>query len=283
LEAGLRVAAVIAFAAALMFGRNQLALRPTQLPPGLVGVGVNSTPAELKELGARSIETAVAKGGGGVSFEIVQRASLHAKPGGPKIDVPAPVGRGSAGTADEYEVGATIEHGRVTPDGFWMEMRAGPAPGRQPDFDHATYEFGAIVKAGTTYRNDGQGWYETDDPPGIGLDPRTAALLPRLLRNAAAAKDAGTDADLRKITAQGEVRDVPGLIAVDGETFTSLVGDVELGFDDQGRLRKLHVVAQNGNVSRYDLLVDTVITFDYPAQAEPIPDPTPAAKLGAKG
>lgn len=237
------------------------------------------TATELKGDAATVLEEALAKGGAGVTFEIVQRSTMHAKDGGPQIEVPDPNDRyKSLGLADEYPLGSLIERGAVTPDGFWMEMRTGPAPDAEPDWQ-AEYQFGALVRDGKTWRNDGQGWYETDTPPGIGLDPRTAALLPQLLRNATEPADKGTASldgrSVRQVDATGRVADVPGIVAVDGEAFTELKDPLEFSFDDQGRLVGLRSVARNTNMTDYDLLVETVITFAYPAAAEPLPEPSP--------
>ena len=244
------------------------------------GVAAGLSPVALKGAAADALEAAHAKGAAGITFEIVQIATLHAKAGGPKIDVPDPNSRGSLGLADEYQTGSTIERGVYTPDGFWMEMRAGPAKGDEPDWDHATYEFGALVTAGRTYRNDGEGWYETDSPPGIGLDPATAALLPSLLRNATNPVDAGAAAigglPVRNVTAGAKLADAPGIMAVDAKPFTKLSGPVTFAFDDRGRVAQLHAVTQNTNETTFDLLIDTVITFGYPLTADPMPDPTPA-------
>lgn len=243
------------------------------------GAAAGLNPGQLIAAGATALEAAHAKGRGGITFQIVQTATLHAKPGGPKIDVPDPNSRGSLGTADEYQVGSTIERGTYTSDGFWMEMRAGPAKGDKPDWDHATYEFGALVKDNKTFRNDGQGWYETDGPPGIGLDPATAALLPRLLRNATGPVDAGAGQvgglPVRNATASAKIADAPGLMAVDAKPFTALTDPITFSFDDQGRLVQLDATTQNTNEATFVLLVDTVITFGYPLTADPIPDPNP--------
>jgi hypothetical protein len=249
------------------------------------GAATGLTPPELTQAAAVALEAAHAKGFGGITFEIVQTATLHAKAGGPKIDLPDPNSRGSLGLADQYQVGSVIERGTYTSDGFWMEMRDGPTGGEKPDFEHATYQFGAIAKSGKTYRNDGDGWYATDQPPGIGLDPTTAALLPSLLRNAANPIDAGTDligaSPVREVAAAANVADVPGIVAVDGKEFTSITSPVTFAFDDQGRLVRLSVTAKNTNETVYDLFVETEITFAYPSSAPPIPDPAPTAPPAA--
>lgn len=117
----------------------------------------------------------------GFTFTVVSRSTLHALPGGPRIEVPHPTDRfKTIGLADEYYVGASIATGIVTRDGYFLQMRRGPATAdAAPDFEKAEPTLAALVTGGKMFRNDGDGWYPTDSPPGIGLDPRTAALLPQ--------------------------------------------------------------------------------------------------------
>jgi hypothetical protein len=247
----------------------------------LTGAVSDVSPDELKLSAAGVIQAAIADGGTGVSFRIVQRTTLHTKPGGPPLQIPDSASPNQADAhADAQDLGSVIEQGNVTPAGFWMEMRDGPAtPDGQPDFDSAQYEYGTIATDGLTYRNDGGGWYPTDVPPGIGLDPASAPLLPRMLRQATDAKDGdpsqGGDGVTRTLQATTTVDDLPGIIAVDGAPFTKLTAPVVLGFDDQGRLIRLSVIAQNMGWDRYDMLVQTDITFSYPLTAPPIPSPEP--------
>lgn len=234
---------------------------------------------------ATVFEQRTAVGGAGYTFEIVQRSTMHAKSGGPQIEIPDPVDpHKSLGFADTYELGALIERGAVTAAGFSMEMRTGPAAGKPADWT-APYQFGALLKGGKTYRDDGAGWYRTDSPPGIGLDPATAALLPTLLRNATDVADANpTDVNgssLATVSGASKVPDIPGIVAVDGAGFTELIAPLEFAFDEQGRLAQLHALARNANLKEYDLLVDTVITFAYPTTAPDLPDPSPVRPANA--
>lgn len=251
----------------------------------LAAAAQSAEPAAMLATAADQLEAVTAKGGSGYTFEIVQRSTMHAQAGGPQIEIPDPADpHKSLGFADTYELGALIERGAVTPAGFSMEMRTGPAPGKPADWT-APYQFGAIVNAGKTYRDDGAGWYPTSSPPGIGLDPATAALLPSLLRNATGVADAGTtDVNgtiLAAVSGSSKVADIPGIVAVDGAGFTELVAPLDFAFDDLGRLVQLHSLARNTNLKEYDLLVDTVITFAYPTAAPDLPDPSPARPASA--
>lgn len=272
---------LVAFAllAILMYGRGGL---PAALA---VGAPTPESPALALTAAATRLEQVVAESGAGYTFEIIQRSTIHARAGGPQIEIPDPLDRHkSLGFADTYEVGALIERGAVTPAGFTMEMRTGPAPGKPADWK-APYQFGVISTGGKTFRDDGAGWYATDSPPGIGLDPATTALLPDLLRNATdAANDGFTKVGevlLPKISGGAKVADIPGVVAADGAPFTELVAPVEFTVDAEGRLAQLHIVARNTNLDVYDLLVDTTITFAYPDQAAPLPEPVPARPASA--
>lgn len=272
---------LVAFAlvAILAFGRGGL---PATLA---VGAPAPESPALALTGAAALLEQTTAKSGSGYTFEILQRSTIHARSGGPQIEIPDPTDRHkSLGFADTYEVGALIERGAVTPDGFTMEMRTGPELGKPADWK-APYQFGVISTGGKTFRDDGAGWYATDSPPGVGLDPATAALLPTLLRRATdAANDGFTkvgDLLLPQISANAKVADVPGVVAADGQSFTELVAPLEFTVDAEGRLAQIHVLARNTNLDVYDLLIDTTITFSYPDQAAPLPEPAPARPASA--
>lgn len=266
-------------------------------PPATLTVPVSAvaggapagTPDALKAAAADLLAATTARGGSGYRFEIVQRSVLTARPGGPQIEVPDPTDRTKTlGLADTYYLIGLVETGYVMPAGFAMEMRAGPAsPDAKADLAAGELLFRALVRDGTTYRDDGLGWYPTDQPPGIGLDPATAALLPALLRNAAAAEAvdlAAAEGELgradgsatRAITATGTVADIPGVVAVDGAPFTELTGPIAFSFDAAGRLSGLVVTARNTNATVHDLVVVTEITLHYDDVPGALPAPEPA-------
>jgi hypothetical protein len=248
---------------------------------GEIVVGAESlTPDDAKATAASKLEAATAKGGSGYVFEIVQTSTIKTKPGGPKIDVPDPADPWKTlRKADEYLFYSLIERGIVTPDGFWSELRVGPGPGAKPDFEKAELRRSALVRDGKSWRNDREGWYQADVLPGIGLDPETAALLPRLLRNAddATAKDGVVvdDKTLPQIAATGREADFPGLVAAKGKAYTDLIAPIEFAFDDQGRLARIHAVALNTTMTDFDLVVDTVIVLRYDVDPGPLPEPVP--------
>jgi hypothetical protein len=225
---------------------------------------------------------------GGLSFTVVQHTTVHTQPGGPLLDIADPADpRKIIGQTDTLAQASYIERGGVSADGFWMELRDGPVGDAAPDFAGAQYEFGAISKAGTTYRSEGRGWYPTDQPPGIGIDPATAALLPRLVSHIANPVDlppSSTDGKtIRWQAADAAIADIPGLMAVDQAAVSELTGPIEYGYDDAGRLVSLHAVVRNSDVKDWDYLVDVVITFGY-GDAGPIPEPSPIlAPIAPKG
>jgi len=268
--------------------------RPTAV--SLTGAAPNLAPDQLKAAAADTLEAATAKGGSGYAFEIVQRSTVTARPGGPAVPVfdPAdPRGKPIGETDRSYLIGL-VETGFVTPAGFSMEMRAGPpSPEAKVDLTGGQLIFRALVKDGATYRDDGRGWYPTDDPPGIGLDPRTAALLPRLLRDAAHSRETdaasvpmelaggGPSAGARTLLASAEVADLPGVVAVDGATFTEITAPIALTFDASGRLTGLLVTARNTNLDTFDLVVVTEIALHYDGVPSQLPDPKPTVPADA--
>jgi hypothetical protein len=264
-------------------------LATVTVPVAAVGGGApGGTPAELKAAAADLLAATTAKGGTGYRFEIVQRSTLKARQGGPRIEIPDPADRGkSLGSVDAYYLNGLVETGYVTPKGFFMEMRTGPvSTDAAADLAGGELLFRALVRDGTTYRDDGLGWYPTTDPPGIGLDPATAGLLPALLRHAGGPKEAdlataegelgkGNAAATRALTATGAVADIPGVVAVDGAPFTELLRPIDFSFDEAGRLVGLVVTARNTNVDAHDLVVVTEITLAYDDVPVSLPDAEP--------
>ena len=277
-----------------------LALRGT--PPtgpqtllGLTAGAQDATPEQLTTVAADALDDAVTSGTG-FTFEIVQHSTIVARPGGPLVEIPDPIDRTKTlGEAPTYALGTYLERGFVTKAGFFAEIRRGPDdPTAPPEWDKAPLELAALVRDGVTYRTDGQGWYATSTPPGIGLDPATAALLPTMLRGLAEATDAtapdpgraldpgravadpfaGLD-PARRLDGEAKVADIPGIIAVDLAEATELRGPAELAFDGAGRLVGLRILARNTHLDVHDLLVETIITVGYPATAPELPTAEP--------
>jgi hypothetical protein len=245
------------------------------------------TPAASPALSARTqldqaatqMSAAITKG---FSFTVISRSTLYAKTAGPKIQVPDPSDPAKvASLADTYYLGASAATGTVAGSDFFLQMYGGQTDAATAvDLGKMTPTLAALVTGGKTWRNDGVGWYPTDQPPGIGLDPRTVALLPSLLqRTSAAAAVAPTTlggALLPTVTGTATVADAPGLMAIDAASFTTFAGPLTYAFDAQGRLAQLTVTMRNTKVADFDLLVVTTITFDYD-HVGPIPAPAPTA------
>ena len=235
-------------------------------------------PDQQLDIAAAKIEAALRDIG--FSFTVVSRSTLAARPGGPKIEVPDPANRfRTLGLADQYYVGGSIAEGFVTPDGYFLQMRRGPATAEAaPEFGKAEETLAALVRDGKTFRNDGRGWYVTDSPPGIGLDPRTISLLPTLLREATEAVDGDPRLKdgqlLTTVRAAGKVADAPGLMAIDAEAFTILDDPIEFAMDGEGRLVEIHAVMSNARQDTFDLVVDMIISISY-AAPPPLPDAQP--------
>jgi hypothetical protein len=221
---------------------------------------------------------------------------MRAKPGGPQIEIPDPTDRTKAlGYTDALLANTLIERGIVTPAGFWSELIRGPEPGAEAAFNLAKTEPArqALVSKGTWYRNDGDGWSQTDLLPGIGLDPATVAKLPSLLRDTADATDAELTIDpdpaftipglvgpaqpaIQAIDATSKAANLPGVLAPDLGAATELTKPTDFELDDAGRLVALTIVARNTKMEVYDLIVKTVMTFRYPDAPPPLPAPLPA-------
>lgn len=253
------------------------------LRPAIAAAATSTDPAALLASAADQLVAATAKGGPGYTFAVVARSVLYARPDGPKIEVPDPVDpTKTLGLADEYDVGGSIASGFVTPDGYVLQMRRGPATRQDaPDFEKAETTLAALVRDGKDYRNDGDGWYETDVLPGIGLDPHTIAGLPTLLRHGTEAKTeppvtvGGTS--LAAVSATGTVADAPGLMAIDAAPFTEFTGPLTYAFDDQGRLAQLTIRMRDTNSKVFELIVETTITFRYDGVPTELPKPEPLA------
>lgn len=274
---------------------------PTRSMFVLTGGAESRTPAELQSLAADTLEQAIASDGTGYIFEIVQHATLVARADGAPLEVPDPADPQKLIAVPSVALGSYLERGLVSPVGFYAEIRRGADdPAAPADWDNVPMELAALVRDGKTYRNDGAGWYPTDRPPGLGLDPASAALLPTMLRGLAEAAEATEPVDSsepgrvegdpfaaltpdQRLQGASKVADLPGIIAVDLAEATAITKPAELAFDDRGRLIGLRVTARNTHVEDYDLLVDTIITFAYPDAPPSLPaarptwvPPTPA-------
>lgn len=284
----LTILLLLAVVAGIAMVRGGLLL---ERPTGLAAGAENATPAELTATAADVLDGARAPGGAGYTFDIVQTAALVAREGSPGIEIGDPADPTTVILVGRHPLATYLERGAVTDAGFTSEIRRGADdPTKGDGWDAAPMELAALVLNGVTYRNDGSGWYETSEPPGIGLDPTSARLLPGMLRTIerptdAPATDGAVDALVERLTDRQPARtlagastvaDLPGIIAVDLAEATELIEPVTLAFDDDGRLIGLRAVARNVHFKAHDLVITTVITFAYPADAPALPRPEPA-------
>lgn len=269
------LAAVVVLTGAVAVARGQVG--PSVVQAGGAGAAV-SLPSAASALAATT-----AAGGKGFSYTVVSRSVVYAKADGPLIEVPDPADPYKVGgTATSYYAGASIERGIATPDGMWLEMRVGPATAdAEPDFGKAPVTLSALRKGKAIWRNDGEGWYVTDGPPGIGLDLASLPLVPRMLRNATGVSSPKAAAVNGKaasaVTATALLADLPGIMAVDAASYSEITEPVDLTFDAQGRLAVLHARVRNTRVTTFDLIVDVTVTFDFDSATGPLPDPVPLA------
>jgi hypothetical protein len=100
--------------------------RTVTVPVSAVAGGApGGTPAELKAAATDLLAATTAKGGTGYRFEIVQRSTLTAKAGGPRIEIPDPADRTKTfGSTDTYYLTGLVETVYLTPNGF-PAMRVG--------------------------------------------------------------------------------------------------------------------------------------------------------------
>ena len=152
------------------------------------------------------LTTALAKDGSGISFTIVQRSTVRPRPDGKDLRVADPADPSKSVVVDEVPFGSLTELGTATADGFYAELREGPAPGKDPDWTIAP-AFQALTRDGVVYRNEGKGWYETDNPPGVGLDPAVLARLGTLEVTSASAHEGF---DMTSRSAAASARGSPG-------------------------------------------------------------------------
>lgn len=297
-RAALALALPVLFVAGLAVLRTAGTSAAEPVTGPVVEVASDATAPERLAAAATALESALAKGGGGITFEVVQTQVSHARPDGPKLEVHDPADRTRVlGYTDTLPVGTLIARGVATPAGFWSELLHGPEPGAEAAFQIATAQPArrALVREGTGYRDDGEGWHETLVLPTIGLDPGTIARLPALLRDTADAAEvapvAPTDPAfatpglagpaqpaVRALDATSTVANLPGVIAADLAPATELLRPTGFGLDAAGRLVSLTVTARNTNLEGYDLVVTTRVTLRYPDTAPPLPEPLPARK-----
>jgi hypothetical protein len=97
---------------------------------------VTMTPAELQMSAAEAIERAVGTGGTGITFDIVQRSTLHARPDGEPLEIPDPADPQRTIAVEQVPGGTYLERGSLTPVGFHSEIRRGPDdPAAAPDWN----------------------------------------------------------------------------------------------------------------------------------------------------
>jgi hypothetical protein len=236
-----------------------------------------TTPDAMKATAADSLDAALRPGGAGISFEMVSVSTLHAKPDGPRIQLYTPDDPTKIlGETDEYLVGTVLSRGGVTADAFWMDMLVSPT--KTADFETAELFARVLERDGKVWRDDGVGWYQVDDPPGVGMDPATARLLASMVRELGAAEkidsarfDGRTLAGVKGTSGPDRW---PGIVAADGAAFTEKSFAVECWFDETGRLVRFEASARNLNATTFDLVLTTTVTLSYGSPGDP-PEPNP--------
>jgi len=222
---------LLAIAAAIVMARTSSA----------AGAGP-TTPDAMKATAADSLDAALRPGGSGISFEVVSVSTLHAKPDGPRIQLYTPDDPTKIlGETDEYLVGTVSGGGGGAGGAFWMDRL--DAPTKTADFGPAELLARVLEGDGKVWRDDGVGWYQVDDPPGVGMDPATARLLASMVRELGAAEkidsarfDGRTLAGVKGTSGPDRW---PGVVAAGGAAFTEKSFAVESLSRDLPRSVKL--------------------------------------------
>ena len=252
------------------------ATKQRQLAEEIAGGEMQRT---LLEAAAKDIESSTGASGGGIRFDVIQRTTEYRKPDGSAIPVIDPSDQTKVvSTTDQLYINGMLTRGTWTKDGFWMEMRLAPPEGQTIDFDAAPRIFAVIQKNGQLWRDDGAGWYQTTQSPGMGLDPVSARRLPQVLRKLASISSIGTKVvdgtTLVGFKGTASIDDYPGVVAADGHDFTDGTFTFEVWFDPTNKLGRIVMRARNLNEAAYDLVSETTITIRR-GQAGAIPDPLP--------
>jgi hypothetical protein len=84
--------ALVSIALAVAIAGILLVVRPGVSVSRTVPVGAQTppSPAQAMTTAASLLEATTAKGGPGYTFEILQRSTMHARAGGPQIEIPDP-------------------------------------------------------------------------------------------------------------------------------------------------------------------------------------------------
>jgi hypothetical protein len=170
-----------------------------------------------------------------------------------------------------------LSQGIVSPSGFWQVMHQIGQNDPTTISDQSSFSGASLVGPKGQWRDDGNGWVaDTDTPPGLGMDPTSAARLPDLLAGLINVAPLASANGLTSFHGLGAPIDYPGVVASDGLSFTKAPLDVIVRLDAQSRLAELDVVAQNLNALPDQMIIDTKVTFDYGASLI-LPAPSPMA------
>jgi hypothetical protein len=239
-----------------------------------------ATPAKSLATAGSQLAAAIGPGGQGFNFFATQRTTEYQRAGGTAIAVVDPSDdRKVIGQTDHLFINAMMSKGFVRPDGFFMDMRLGSSTSGAADFASAPTTFSVLARDATTWRNDGQGWYQTAELPGMGIDLVTIRQLPSAFGHVVGLTASGTD-NVNGVAASvysGSLTptDYPGAVAAGGASFTDSTIAFKVWIAGDGRPLQLWIRARNTNQPIYDLVSETTLSFDFtPAAALPSAAPT---------
>jgi hypothetical protein len=106
------VNALVSVVVAMALGAIAVIAHPAQPDAVPIGAQPPASPGLAMADAAARLEAKIANGGPGYTFEILQRSTIHARPGGPLVDIPDPNDRHkSLGLAESLELGSLVERG----------------------------------------------------------------------------------------------------------------------------------------------------------------------------
>ena len=257
------MAALLALAA-LALSADYVSQAPARMDTG--------GPAQLLARAAGDLSLRLAPGGQGLSFEVLQRQSPVLGPMAPSLPVALPGSDGKPASS------AYMTRGFARGTDFYMAIRAVDPALATPTFEGGLPLFEAIASGGRSWRQEGEGFYETAVLPGLGIDPVSLARFPDLLRHLAGPVDVGEDTvggeQAHHLRGTASVADWPGFIATDAAGLTASPFTVEVWLATDGRLLALEGSTRNLSEPGHDLEVSDRITFGT-AVPERAPDPSP--------
>lgn len=230
---------------------------------------------------AEKLRSRLEASGEGVSFLVLQRQVLHQTSAAPELRTDAdPSPEAGAGPMNV----AYMTRGFARDGVLSMEIRAVDPSLDAPSFEDGLLLFRVLTKDDQVWRDEGEGFYTVDDPPGLGMDPASISRLPALLEHLEHVVDLGEQIYQgdNAHRYRGEVAAVrwPGIIAADALAFTESPLELDAWIGQDGELVGLAARTSNLNeeVNHVSVIVNVSFGRDVPPlMPAPIPLRPPTA------